>query len=289
MINRDLLLSARQTDLVAWLKANSYPLERKGKNYHLRGFGGLMVKDNMWKQFSTGEGGNAVDLLTQVFGFTFHEAVAKLTNQSMPIESGPSRVPSVPKFCVPEVGLNSRRVIAYLTKTRKIPADLVISLLKRNLLWQDKRGNCVFPVHDDKGQVVGAMLRGTMSGVRWVGTSPGSDVKNGWIMPGLEGSRTVVVVESPIEAMSLYTLQPRLRGNTFLALGGLHWESLRTKIERGEADKVVLALNPDKWGKLAAAEIAAWLEEKKVPTEIFLPSAREDWNAELASRDQVAR
>lgn len=288
MITKEKIKAARQTDLVTWLQANGYPLKNEGRNHRLEGYGGLVIKDNMWKQFSTKNGGNAIDFLTEILGLSFQDAVERLVGAEGPLPEVPAYRQPEPrhKFTIPAAHPNARRVIAYLTKTRKLPAELVISLIKQKLIWQDIRGNCVFPCLDDECNVVGAILRGTLSDIRWVGKSPGGDVSAGWVMPGQSG--TLVVTESPIEAMSLYTLEPGLRGHTFLALGGLRWGAIRVKVEKGVVDKVIIALNPDRWGIEASDAIRAWLQEKEIDTVLLQPD-REDWNAELVSRGHEAR
>lgn len=291
MIDKETIRAARSANLVKWLLDNGYSLKKEpGDNYRLPGNGGLIIKENRWKQFSTGDQGNAIDFLTHFLGMNFKEAVEQLSG------TGTADIPLVPRnqlkpqkeFKVPEAAPNCRRVIAYLTQKRKLPAELVISLIKKKLIWQDIRGNCVFPCCDESGRIVGAMLRGTLSEVRWVGTSPGSDVSPGWIMPGKDES-SLAVTESPIEAMSLYTLKPELRGWTFLALGGLHWESVIRLVEKGGIRRVILGLNPDRdsresWGQLATAEIAAWLKGKGIVSQVWLPVA-EDWNADLVMKN----
>lgn len=292
MIAPEIIRAARSANLVFWLQDNGFQLKKEGSNYRLPGNGGLLIKENRWHQFSTGAKGNAIDFLTNFLGMDFKDAVVELTGSDVNCSHQVVRryryqPEERPKYVTPEAFNNTRRVIAYLTKTRKLPTDLVINLIKKRLIWQDQRGNCVFPCHDEDGNIVGTMLRGTLSDVRWVGITPGSDVSPGWVLPG-QGT-TLVVTESPIEAMSLYTLKPDLRGNVFLALGGLHWASVRSKVQKGGIDSVILALNPDRWGKEAAAEIESWLLDQGIDTNVLQPKAKEDWNAELVSSFFQAR
>lgn len=53
------------------------------------------------------------------------------------------------------------RVYAYLMKKRCIDLEVINYCVKNELLYEDKRGNCVFVGKNDNGQPKYAMLRGT--------------------------------------------------------------------------------------------------------------------------------
>lgn len=65
---------------------------------------------------------------------------------------------------------NNRRVYGYLLKTRGIEHSVIKYFLGKKMLYQDKRGNCVFHT----GTVFGC-LRGTDTNYRFVGDLEGCD------------------------------------------------------------------------------------------------------------------
>lgn len=279
--SKDQILAARQTDLVEWLRKKGYALKKEGKDFRLLDFESLLVRDNRWKDFYSGAGGNTVDFLVEVAGMSFIEALGELVGHGgfkleqlpqlpLPVSEGQA-------FGVPEKNKDYRRVIAYLTQTRQIPVPLVVSLIREDLLWQDQRGNCVFPCRDGAGNVVGAMLRGTLSERRWVGITPGSSLECGWVWPG--SSNALVVTESPIEAMSLKVVRPELGRYTFLGLGGLHQCVLEATASSLRPSCVILALNSDQEGQKAAYIFKAELEAD-YNLHLIFPHTW-DWNDDL--------
>jgi hypothetical protein len=183
---------------------------------------------------------------------------------------------------MPARAKDNRRVYAYLTKTRGLPGDLVGELVKTGLIYQDGRGNCVFPCLDAAGQAHGAILRGTLSDVRFQGRAPGSDTSYGWWWPPAGKSDLVTVTESPIDAMSLAVLKPGARAGHILALGGLHWEAVEGFLRRVKIARVVLALDSDIPGRRAASEWSEWLSKEGYRVwNLVPPECAKDWNEAL--------
>ena len=77
---REQIHAARLTPLVPLLEKRGLPLvETGGGNFQLAAFPGLVVKDSYWHWPERGLGGNAIDLLVQVLGRSFHDAMRELT------------------------------------------------------------------------------------------------------------------------------------------------------------------------------------------------------------------
>lgn len=89
------------------------------------------------------------------------------------------------------------RVCGYLTQRRHLAASLLEPLLQRGRLYADGRGNAVFLLVAGKAnRPVGAELRGT--GPRlWRGMAPGTCKDLGYFWIGQQGSRRIVLCESP--------------------------------------------------------------------------------------------
>ncbi|WP_288925353.1 DUF3991 domain-containing protein [Aminobacterium colombiense] len=279
---KEAIRAARQKDLVHWLQSNGYMMKKKGKDWALEDRNSLLVRENRWKDFYTGQGGNTLDFLIEIEGMNFSEAMEALGidggrgSQAARVARG--YVQERKSFNVPEKNHDFRRVVAYLTKTRGIHMGTVKTLIKEGLLWQDQRGNCVFPLRNMEGKITGAILRGTLSNRRWVGTSPNSVNELGWHWPGTESA--LVFVEAPIEAMSLKQLRPSFSRFGFVALGGLHFNVFVKAIEHIQPEHIIIALNSDLKAREASKILRGWLQEQSRPFNIIFPISN-DWNDDL--------
>ena len=72
--------AARRVELQPLLKQMGYPMHAlqngNWKVYDLAG--DIIIKETYWYNPETGTGGNAIDLLTQVIGLSFNQAMEKL-------------------------------------------------------------------------------------------------------------------------------------------------------------------------------------------------------------------
>lgn len=260
---------ARQTDLVFYLqhenelarkegRVEPYRLERDGKQIRVKDYGGLLVTGNMWNQRSTLKGGNTLDFLTEIEKIPFKEAVEKLLRQ----EHGYTRVdikeqskePKKP-FVLPEKNDSFKRVIAYLTKTRGLDPDIVLEEIKKGNIYEDKEHhNVVFVGREPKsGEPRWAQKRTTLSDYKIIFEQAGSDPKYPYFY-GNRKSKAVIVVESPIEALSYASLL-RYHGRdmsqaAILSLGGVHDTALKQYLkDHPQVDLIITALNNDRGEK----------------------------------------
>ena len=153
----------------------------------------------------------------------------KQISGDVPMNTPAAPEPTVRKssdgFIPPEKNSDFRRVIAYLTKTRKISMQIIKELLHRGLLYEEKdRHNCVFIGTDHEGNAAYAMLRGTTS-KRFVGDAAGSDKRHSFSIDR-DSCERLVVCESPIDVLSYASLlletgqDPWKRG--YLSLSGVY-------------------------------------------------------------------
>lgn len=282
MVSQEQIRRARQADLVAFLKGQGYTLKPERGQYRIPDHGGLLIKGNHWVRFADKTGGNTLDFCMVMLGMSFRDAVELLTGTNIPVFENVeplAHLKTKKDLELPARAGNEHRVIAYLTKTRGLPADLVIELIRAGLLWQDTRGNCVFTCFDENDEVKGAIIEGTLSDVRWKGRAAGSEISYGWWWPAAE-SKTVIVVESPIDAMSLTTIRPTAKKHHLYALGGLHQQALAGILERlPEIQRVILAMDNDQAGQDAAK---LWLQELRDRYQVqnVIPKLK-DWNDDL--------
>lgn len=177
-------------------------------------------------------------------------------------------------------------MFSYLTKTRGLPKSIILDLIDKKLLYQDKRGNCVFPCNDHSGLARGAMLRGTLTDKPYKGRAKDSDAKYGWSLIPAKESNVLFVTEAPIDALSLLTLyQDKGIGNHYiLALGGLFVESLKQFLESySHVNKIVLAVDNDAPANEFISKVKAnlGLEYKIIE---LRPKGKKDWNEVLLSK-----
>ena len=71
---------ARQIPLHPLLEQMGYAMQPKQSgNWSVNTLpGDIVIKENYWVSLSSGRGGNTIDLLTQIMGMSFHEAMKQL-------------------------------------------------------------------------------------------------------------------------------------------------------------------------------------------------------------------
>jgi hypothetical protein len=134
----------------------------------------------------------------------FRDAVGVITGATIPTatprhEAEPPKVLVIPE----KTGIPSR-LYDYLCKKRGIHGDIVNSLLQKEMLYEDRRGNVVFVGRDEHNKPRFASLRGTGGDFR--GDCSGSDKRYGFCITASEPPDRLYIFESPIDAMSHATL-----------------------------------------------------------------------------------
>lgn len=192
---------------------------------------------------------------------------------------------------------NERRwavVREYLIETRKLPTALVDRLHERGLIYADAIQNAVFVRHAThntgarwyRGELAGASLRGTWGeNNSFHGLASGSAREQGWfwIGTGKGEVKRVLLTESPIDTLSLATLDRKRRQavegvTVYLSTDGagtIPIQALKQVLERG--GQVVVAFDADRAGELMAWQVAQDLPGIKRVT----PAYGKDWNDRL--------
>lgn len=278
---KEQIRQARQVDLVSFLQSRGCQLKKENRdNYRLPDHGGLIIQGNHWWQASTKQSGNALDFCQKIWGMDFNSAMGELVGQPSAEIKGVGERPIIKVLKIPARASNEHRVIAYLTKTRGLPVNLVVELIREGLLYQDDRGNCVFPCLNPDGSPKGAILNGTLTSRRWKGLAPGSDTSYGWWWPPAGKSTLVTVTENPIDALSLLVLRPGCRKHHLLALGGLHLEALDGFLDRVNINHIVVALDDDIASAKALSKLFQITENKGCKVTGLVPE-KKDWNEDL--------
>jgi DNA primase (bacterial type) len=298
IIKQSVIEQARQTDLAQYCEHKQFDMLDVGSgNYRLIGYSGLIIKDNYFKQFGSNASGNAIDFCTKVLGLDFKQAVKELISfedDYIPSAKGVGKAELKKKnirvdkdaFELPVKGSDNARVFSYLTKTRGLPKSLINHLIDKKLLYQDKRGNCVFPCYDSSGQARGAILRGTLTDKPFKGREKNSDVRFGWSLVPKNRANELVVTEAPIDALSLLTIyKEKMAGNNcIIALGGLFVESLKQFLESySNVHKIILAVDNDAPASEFIGKVKANLGLDYKIKELR-PQNKKDWNEVLLSQ-----
>jgi hypothetical protein len=261
-------------------------------------------------------GGGAIDLVMHMQGVNFKDAVQWLSGrwrsrsvtEGNSLSSGESHVLAfnLPRQSTRETVSEPRElempvrdqrrwaaVRDYLVETRKLPVALVDRMHERGLVYADLMQNAVFVRYAverqgsgwQRGEATGATLRGTWGeGNSFHGLAPGSDRESGWFWIGAgsgEISR-VLLTESPIDALSLATLDRSRRQTQGVTIylstdgaGAVPVSALQSVLERG--GQVVVAFDAD-----AAGEEMAWRVAQQLPgVSRMTPAYGKDWNERL--------
>ena len=223
-------------------------------------------------------GGGAIDLVMHLAAIDVRAAVTWLEEHFAvgPVAAVGTRIDSTKdKLCLPAANERSlARVLQYLTGRRHLPAALLTPLVESGKLYADSRGNAVFLLVAGKAnRPVGAELRGSRPQV-WRGMAPGSRKDSGYFWIGAPASRSIVLCESAIDAISCSAIDAnRICISTSGVRANPRW--LKGLIARGY--QIQCGFDADQPGDNAASQMISLY-----PTIQRLRPAAHDWNDVLA-------
>lgn len=294
--------NAREADLLSYIQSCGYVLKKSGTNeFCLEDHDSLKVSNNRWCWHSQNRlGGSCIDFAMHFpvpNQFEFKEAVFMVLDKmgrTSNVEVVHQKQNPVKKQArsegqvleLPDAYENNHRVIAYLTKTRLIDRDIVLTLIDQKQIYESKeRHNCVFIGYDQEGTARYAFNRGTLSYTRFAGDSIGSNKDYGFVMNGK--SEKVFVFESPIDALSHATLTKHYgadyKADTRLSLGCVSEGALRQYLEdHPKTKEITLCLDNDKAGIEAMDRIKGLYEDSQYKINTDSPTAK-DFNEDLVT------
>lgn len=267
------------------------------------GAGRLSLDGSKWFDHDAGKGGGkAIDLAKHLNGADFEGALGWLgahfgaagAAQALHARAAEPPPPKAPFLAPKPAPEHWPRVREYLTRVRKLPAQLVDWVANRGTLYADERANAVFLAENSAGEPVLAEKRGTNPEKRFVGLEKGSDrnvggfsvLRNGFEAPPKSPAAAVFVAESAIDALSaseLVSVTPGERwifASTAGARGDAPW--LKRLVETGK--RLIVAFDSDQVGEAAAAEM---LKNYPGAERMRPPPGSKDWNAALQSREEM--
>lgn len=276
----DQIAAARQVDIAGWLQAQGEEIGREGRELYWKRHDSCKLRGNVWHQFSTGKGGNAVDFVMYFYDVPFAKAVEMLLGCSGTTIIPERRVvKSIPKidFVPPVKSRYTSNIYRYLVDIRRIRADVVKAFVNTGSVFQDAEyGNVVFCGTDDTGKMRFAHKR-SLDG-KFRRDVAGSSKAYGF---RYDKNKTpiVFVFEAPIDMMSFLSLFAT--GTEFLncvSLGGTSPAALTAYLQKHPETAVVcLCLDADEAGQNAADRI-----ETEIPEHIHVvrlsPANAKDYN-----------
>lgn len=285
LMNKNLIRQARQTNLPEYLLRKGEPLKKDGYGrYRHAEHESLVFTQNAYYWNARGEHGNSIDYLVRFCGMDFKTAIAELTNQQdMEIKKELVDAPNAPQaqrsmenFSMPDMNKDMRRVFAYLIKSRNIDSRKVQKLAKDKLLFQDQRGNAVFPWYDEHQNIIGGELHGTLTQKRFKGILDDSMYGYGFNIT-IGSPKAMYTFESAIDLLSYWTLYPDLTDRILVSMAGLKLEVIQGFLNRSNAPlSVFLCVDNDQAGDTFANTL-----QSKIQAHRILPQNGKDWNEYL--------
>lgn len=289
-----------EVSITDYARYMGFTILKKGNYYTMKEHDSVMIsprKKKYWQNSNPsdsaafGEGGSVIDFAMNFGGYSRDEAIKQLISfgnirfDNEPIQQTQKvDIPESVELKLPATDDNTRNVFAYLIKTRGITKDIVTELIKRKMIYQDKHKNCVFVGYDinDKNKPVYACLRGTNTYKKFQGDVRGCDYSKGIYVEN--GSKTFVVTESFIDAMSVMTIMGKdWKKHNYLALGGTgKYEAIKSYLNAGKVKNLIIATDNDKAGRTAAKIISTFVKRDypDVSVKVSLPpvNSGKDWN-----------
>ena len=189
LYSADQVERANEQKISDYFRSHGYTCQRSGREIHVRGFGGLKIKDdtNEYYIHSQHTGGTGlVSCLMNVLEMPFREAVKEALSGEEPNGEKDIKTSSVSynrtqkpmvqtaeekrEFIQPKPAADNKRIYAYLHKQRCISYDVINALVNAKSLYQDEKGNAVF-LHRKDGIPCGAEFHGTGSKRFYIGNT----------------------------------------------------------------------------------------------------------------------
>jgi hypothetical protein len=245
-------------------------------------------------------GGGAIDLVMHLGNMKADAAIAWLEEH---LGSAPAAAFSASRVWQPSSSSSSRgdaptpprtlhlprpsraqleRVRRYLTGPRCLAPGILQPLIDTGRVYADPRGNAVFLMVAGKpNRPIGAELRGTGPRI-WHGLAPGTSRDAGYFWVGAKGSRTIVLCESAIDAISCCQLHSMQRHMQCICIStaGVRTDPpwLHPLMARGY--HIYCGFDDDEPGEAASRQMLT----RHPSIERLRPPAH-DWNDALASRE----
>jgi len=226
---QELVQKAREANLLDYFRQSGYKVKREGSEYYVTDIPGLCIKPdtNQWYHHYTkyGSTNNSINCLVYIVGMDFNQAVYELTGKDLsqmrsydyprsfrPQHTSPPHITmnvAKKELQMPPQAKTNRQMLAYMCKTRRIPAQIVEELEHKGMLYQsDGKANAVFVHKDREGKTIGGEIQGCNSFKRFKSLAVGTG-DSAFIyvpVPAKDGKiHRAYIFESAIDLMSFYS------------------------------------------------------------------------------------
>lgn len=204
--------TARRTDMLDFLQRNyGFSFKKTGKYYKCKEHDSLNIMQDRkgWVWYSKDiSGASAINFLMKIENKSFKEAMEDILQGSFSVSDIYIAPKEVHKFVVLPEKTDSKysRVFAYLCQSRCLSPKVVSDMIANKMIYQDKRGNCVFVGFDKNGKERYGSIRGTLSDVQYRGDCKGSDKRYSFSVQGTNKEK-LYIFESAIDLLSHCTME----------------------------------------------------------------------------------
>ncbi|TYQ17830.1 UNVERIFIED_CONTAM: DNA primase (bacterial type) [Acetivibrio alkalicellulosi] len=289
--DNDQISRANSVNIIEYCKNRGYNIRQVSRHsFKIPDYGGLYISSDgqKWNCFSQNKGGGVIQFVMEIENKSWVEAVKELLNiRHDDVKYVSRKVVKHEKkeeeFILPERNSTYKHIFAYLIGTRGIEKEIIYDFVKKDKIFENKYGSCIFVGYDKLGKARYASVRSTNT----IGKSYRGDVKNSdKSYPFcLEGRNdTVCLFESPIDLMSYLTLIKMYNIKNFenhcISLGGVSDKALEYYLKQyPDIKKIMFCLDNDEAGHFSCNQIA---EKYKDRYDILrhLPK-RKDFNEDL--------
>lgn len=281
---------ANLVNLPKFLMSHGFDLKKVGREYVWKDHDSLHIKDNgpgergQWFRFRENKGGDNIGFLREYMDMSFIDAVEALTGEHIDRTYTPSRTyESKPvQQTARELSLaeadNSRRVFAYLCKTRGLDYDMVSALVRGGSIAQEeKTGNVLFKYYDEQGKVIGAEKVGTSTDHKFKGIATGSAAGHGFEVVRGTGEKAFFF-ESAIDMLSYMQMHDKeLTDCRLVSMMGVKPNIVLDTMLRNNIspDHVFLCSDNDTAGNEFAQRLQEQYPDMK---RVITPDTYKDWN-----------
>ncbi|MEH7809781.1 MULTISPECIES: DUF3991 and TOPRIM domain-containing protein [Bacillus] len=300
-ISKSLIEKAAAVDIVDFCEANNYAIEKVNEKYY-RGVDhdSLMInrRKNNFQWYSRGEYGNSIDFVRIFFNKDFKEAVAMLTNNEYE-RASEVKIEEKKEFVYDvEHANNTNAVQRYLIEERGIDSDIVHALIKKGLIRQDVKQNCVF-VWGETGKRVGADLQGTRK-IQYKGkeTTFKQILKNSKENYGFNISlgtpKEIYFFESPIDLLSYWSLNKKMTDCRLVSMNGVKEQTVmnfikHTAVSRGVVpSNAYIGVDNDKAGQMFLDKIKQYNFTTNINFKNLIPNDNHIPEKQLSMYQKVA-
>ena len=221
---------ANLVNLPDFLRSQGFSLKQVGREYVLQEHDSLHIKDNKagevgkWFRFSENKGGNNIQFVQKFMGFDFISAVELLSDEkAVSFHShSTSRVePLKRREIMVHDSKEISRITDYLHNIRGLSYDAIAGLIADGRLSQEeKTGNAVFKIFDERGLLVGAEKVGTSVSVRFKSFDKGAADGYGFEMV-IGEPKSTYFFESAIDAVSFADLHSEQKDYRLVSMAGV--------------------------------------------------------------------